>query len=152
MGIHACDVEALGPRGQFWARVEKPETCWLWRGALYRDGYGNFRGARAHRVALRAHLGRPIRGFALHACDTRACVNPAHLREGSQTDNHFDALIRGRARSGERSHFARLTCAQVRAIQNRRSFGEPLRAIAQAFHVSEATVSRIHHGLTWRFM
>lgn len=64
--------------------------CWLWQRALNGAGYGwvSLRGQAnlAHRLAVSAPKGVDI----LHACDTPACVNPWHLREGDQKANSLD--------------------------------------------------------------
>ena len=89
---------------RFMAKVDVrgPNHCWLWTGSRSKDGYGRFRiGAslhNAHRVAI-VWLGNGVVGgddYALHACDTPACCNPAHLRVGSQADNARDRESRGR--------------------------------------------------------
>lgn len=66
-----------------------PNSCWLWGGALDRDGYGRFRfteasGVRriigAHRAAWLAFRGDLPAGLVIdHLCRVRNCVNPAHL-------------------------------------------------------------------------
>lgn len=33
----------------------------------------------------------------MHTCDVRACVNPAHLKLGSQKENVQDMIEKGRA-------------------------------------------------------
>lgn len=93
----------LGDR--FWSKVavRGPYECWLWRGAVVPGGYGRFRvGAElplAHRLVLAESLGRELAPGteALHGCDTPACVNPAHLREGRASENLCDRYMRGAA-------------------------------------------------------
>lgn len=82
---------------------EELGRCWNWLGALNGDGYGVIRGAGrrlelAHRVSLSLALGRPIReGMqANHRCDTRYCVRPRHLYEGTPTENNEDMYARHR--------------------------------------------------------
>lgn len=70
---------------RFWAKVEKTETCWLWRGAATRQGYGSFMIAKkqtdlAHRFSYRLHFGAIPEGEKVHqTCGNRACIKPAHL-------------------------------------------------------------------------
>jgi len=51
---------------------------------------------RINRLALERKLGRPIRPglFSLHSCDNAICVNPDHLREGTQKENQQDRAQR----------------------------------------------------------
>lgn len=77
--------------------------CWPWRGARNSAGYGVVRddvGALVlvHRVVLSTAIGRPIADglWALHRCDNPPCARPAHLREGTPTENVEDAWERTR--------------------------------------------------------
>lgn len=79
--------------------------CWEWRGAKNGDGYGVIKGddgklAYCHRVALEAAMGRPIAPgmLACHKCDNRRCARPAHLYEGSPSENTQDSWTRTRGR------------------------------------------------------
>lgn len=78
----------------------EPNTgCWLWMGPHRVDGYGVFGGMTklAHRLSYEAFVG-PIRfgGVVMHMCDNPTCVNPAHLRVGTQKDNVHDMIAKGR--------------------------------------------------------
>lgn len=89
----------------FWARIEKTDGCWWWRGPLMPNGYGHLvaDGIRykAHRLSYQlAHGPIPSGLLVLHSCDNRGCVNPAHLRIGTQVDNMEDCVARGRFRPG----------------------------------------------------
>lgn len=70
---------------RFWAKVQKTKACWLWTPPLRDDGYGQFRlngRTRApHQVSFELVNGPIPEGmFVDHACLTRHCVNPTHLR------------------------------------------------------------------------
>ena len=90
----------------------EPNTgCHIWTGAVQtyppghrrhgKHGYGvvwtgsGYRGA--HRYAWQLDRGAIPRGMnVLHTCDTPECVNVAHLRLGTQSDNMRDAYEKGR--------------------------------------------------------
>lgn len=86
---------------RFWSKVEKADGCWLW--VAHRDhlGYGSFglngKVHRAHRVAYMLTAGPiPEGAHILHSCDNPSCVNPAHLRAGTRSDNMRDKVARRR--------------------------------------------------------
>lgn len=130
--------------------------CILWEGART-NGYGALRvGGRvvyAHRLAYEAAYGPVPSGLnVLHSCDNPPCINPEHLRAGTQADNVRDMWVRGRAvpppvHYGETHHLAKLTAEKARAIRADRRL---LREIAADYGVSLAVVSSIRRGRTWR--
>lgn len=149
---------------RFWSKiaVRGPDDCWLWTGALSPAGYGHFYLGKnrktgkkkivlAHRFAMKLSIGR-VRKQALHSCDTPACCNPRHLRDGSQSDNVQDALARGRFKPprAERSGKTKLTWPIVRDIRKRRRDGEPVWSIADRYGLSSPGVSHIVAGHRWK--
>lgn len=140
---------------QFWAQVDRrgPSECWHWLGSKTRLGYGRpmFNGQRrmAHRWALEFETGDNGQGrVALHSCDNPRCVNPAHLRWGTQLENIQDRVSRGRngSATGEGNGSAKLTVAQVRAI---RADARPSRAVAAEYGVSQVTICAIKRRTIW---
>jgi len=90
------------------ARRYEPELntgCWLWSAGCCGTGYGaaGLPGyARlAHRASWQILVGPiPPNMVILHKCDTPVCINPDHLRLGTQADNMADCSRKGRVRSG----------------------------------------------------
>lgn len=138
--------------------------CWKWRGAMDRGGYGNFkldgRTVRSHRVAYAVgHRRWPTRPV-LHLCGCRACVNPAHLVEGTLEHMAAHGTLATGARNGARRHpervargadvgTSKLTPAQVRDIRQRVRAGATYAAVAERYGVHRSTVSRIANGESW---
>lgn len=136
----------------FWAKVDRrgPDECWPWTGRARVRDYGrmNF-GDRAHlanRLAFFLTQGRWPEN-ARHSCDNPPCCNPAHILEGTHTDNMRDAVARGRRPRGEAMPQAKLTEASVRAIRiDPRSHLE----IAPFYGVHPATICRLRARKIWR--
>jgi hypothetical protein len=88
----SCKRAALLPkldvRDRFMEKVDKTETCWLWRAFIEPKGYGRFRQKLAHRVSYEMHVGPIPDGLTLdHLCRVRHCVNPAHLEPVTAAEN-----------------------------------------------------------------
>ena len=97
---------------RFWTAVQRCDhtpwclyCCWLWTGALRKDGYGviwyDGKQRQAHRISWEIHNQRPFPGTTrreviLHLCNHPTCVNPWHLQYGSQHENIQMAIALGR--------------------------------------------------------
>lgn len=97
----------------FWSKVNKTESCWLWTGAIKTTGYGVFshphagryRLISAHRLSWILSNGCiPDRLHVLHKCDVKNCVNPSHLFLGTEADNHQDKAAKGRHWQQKKTH------------------------------------------------
>ncbi len=88
-------------RANFWAFVEKTDTCWLWKASKI-NGYGNLKengkNRRASQVSWEITHGKPWPKplLACHTCDNPACVNPDHIWPGTAKENMRDAHKKGR--------------------------------------------------------
>lgn len=97
-----------GKRGpaewRFWNHVDKhgpiPEKrpdlgpCWLWTGALYSVGYGQWRAYHgglsgpAHRYAYELEHGPIPEGLECdHLCQNKRCIRPSHLEPVTHAEN-----------------------------------------------------------------
>lgn len=78
------------------SKIDKTDSCWLWKGAKTYNGYGFFNwqdngkahGKMAHRVVYELLVGPIGTGLTLdHSCRNRICVNPSHLEPMTLGDN-----------------------------------------------------------------
>lgn len=163
------DSRSLSDR--FWAKVVKFDSCWIWRG-IWSNHYGhiklNGKDVAAHRLSYELTNGPIPEGmFVCHTCDNRSCVRPDHLFLGTPRDNIQDASRKGRLPTGERSyarlrpelvkrgitHYkARLTEGDVRHIRDRYAAGASQKALARTYRVTQANISAIVQGKTWRHL
>lgn len=153
---------------RFWKRVDRTQSCWLWRGSVRRDGYGAFSVGRksfsAHRFAYQVSFQDPGDLQVCHSCDTPLCVNPAHLFLGTQLDNLADMHAKGRASCGRGDKHgsktrpdsiahglslpqSKLTPSEARQI---RQSTESQTALAARFGVSRAAIQKVLKRETWR--
>ena len=171
---------------RFWSKVRKTDSCWLWTANILQSGYGMFaltktQMRRAHRYAWELTKGPIPPGlFVCHACDVKACVNPAHLFLGTAKDNTQDASRKGRLAIGD-AHWTRqhpervtrgadhptrrdpalvmrgarhgnavLTETMVRDIRARHATGEQQLAIARSLSISAGAVAHVVHRRSWQ--
>ena len=137
------------------ARSVRQGDCLVWTGKVTPKGYGDlsFEGerTRAHRWAYRAWVGPiPEGAKILHSCDNPPCIEPTHLRPGTDAENMQDALDRNRRPVGPLNYNAVLTEGQVVEILRRHSDGEGVRPLAREFQVTTGAIGGIVYGKTWR--
>jgi hypothetical protein len=140
---------------KFWAKIEKTDTCWLWRGTLSNKGYGetrfNGRFALAHRVSFEIHRFPVPKGLGvLHLCDTPACVNPEHLEIGTHAANMADCANKKRNAFGARQGSAKLTDESVREARLMRQKGFTYAEIGNHFNITRHAISCAIRGKTWK--
>lgn len=86
--------------------------CWEWNGAINDSGYGlltlsqqNQKHARVHRLVYETANSVSLKGqVILHKCDNPPCVNPNHLKVGTQADNINDMVRKRRHWCHDRTH------------------------------------------------
>lgn len=137
--------------------VDEASGCWNWTGAVRHHGYGCLRyegkQVAAHRFSYE-RFRRPIpEGLCLlHRCDNPRCINPDHLRPGTQAENLRDMSVKGRACFGEANGQAKLTPEMIAAIRacyqkGSKEFGTP--GLAERFGISRVHVWRIVNRKRW---
>lgn len=149
---------------RFWRNVDRAgdAECWNWKGTSASGAYGTIglggRGAGstlAHRFSYELHKGPiPDDMLVMHTCDNRACVNPAHLKLGTYSDNTLDAVTKGRWPQSRHGKYVRgadhgnskLTEEIVRAI---RVSLLPDTQLARVLGIDRTTVADVRTGRTW---
>jgi hypothetical protein len=145
-----CTPDSLA---RFWAKVEKTDTCWLWRGALHHKGGGYGLAAvegklwRAHRFTYELAYGAIPDGLHVaHHCDTPACVRPDHLFLTTPRGNRDDRIAKGREGHKLTERDVRL----IRLIYPTRIFTQ--KEIAAYYGVHQGHISDVVNGRTWRYL
>ena len=151
---------------RFWRYVKKTDSCWIWTGkCVSKKGYGRVAlgGAGAklvlvHRLSYIIHKGEiPQGNVVMHTCDNPSCVNPDHLKAGTQSENIIDAISKGRKTIpklpliyGENHHSSRLTESDVIFIRNNKNLS--YKEIAKKLNVYPSSVRRAALGITWKHL
>lgn len=145
---------------RFWEKVEKngPDECWNWKAYKIPSGYGQF-GAKtydryvyAHRFSYQLANGPiPDGKVIMHSCDNPSCVNPGHLRLGTQLDNMRDRSLRGRNPRGENAGAAKLSSLAVAEIREFFFRGKATNGeLSRIYGVSRGAISSAVHRRTWK--
>ena len=99
---------------------------------------------QAHRLSWTIHNGDiPAGLFVLHKCDNPKCVRPDHLFLGTQSDNCYDMITKGRQVAPDRSTspHTKIPHSELDNIVKRWKSGETQRAIGKAYGASDVAVS-----------
>jgi hypothetical protein len=151
---------SLDERFRTKVRFAGDDECWEWQGAKTARGYGVIQEAGkgspnllAHRVSYQIVNGKPPVGLnILHSCDNPGCVNPRHLRAGSQSENILEAFERKRKSNpvafGEANPKSKLTLEQVQFIKAHPEMKHT--ELAQLFGLSPNCIRGVRIGRTWK--
>ena len=130
--------------------------CILLQASLDSHGYPaiSVKGQRwiGSRYVAREAIG-PVKGrVVMHTCDTPQCVNPAHLRIGTQRENIADRVRKGRngACRGEEAPWSKLTEEAVRQIRACFERGDTRADIISRFGISKTQLYRVVNRESWR--
>lgn len=134
--------------------IVRPElgNCWEWTGSK-KNGYGLYGKTTAHRTSYELFNGSIGKGlFVMHMCDNRACLNPEHLKLGTNQDNVQDKVSKGRAKGGNGrkgvNTASKLTNESIKEIREN-PHDKCAGCLGRQFNISFQHVSRIRHNESW---
>ena len=97
----------------FLEKIEKTETCWIWKGAKSKNGYGSvvaeIEGFKvktgAHRYSYYIHVGKIPTGMSLdHLCRNPICINPSHLEPVTHRENIMRSPTAATSLNAKKTH------------------------------------------------
>ncbi len=158
---------------KFWSKVtgmENENSCWTWTGSVRSNDkpYGRMvidkKHHGCHRLSYYFKYGiNPLSFDVLHTCDNPRCVNPTHLKLGTNSDNVADKVRKGRqARNvawnkgqdglkGMKNASSKLTDETVRKIRAEYKFGENgAYVLAKEYGVSKPLIYNIVKRKSWK--
>lgn len=140
---------------------EEKEKCLTWPFNYYtNNGYGmvSYKGQNnsASRVMCTLAHGEPPfpKARAMHTCHKghEGCVNPNHLRWGSNSENQMDRVDNGTSNRGEASGVSKLKETEVREIREKIKQGRGDTSISRDYGVHRVTIYDIRTGRRWAWL
>jgi HNH endonuclease/Helix-turn-helix domain len=125
------------------------EHCILWPYAIQSRGYAVIAVKRVptlvHRIICERVWGpAPAPNMeAAHFCQTKACINPAHIRWVTPTENRRDSVMAG----ANFNPGAKISPQDVEEIKSLYASGLLQKEIAKKFNVQPSMISRILTGV-----
>ena len=171
-------TELLPMIDRFLAKViTSPKGCWVWTGTVrcktrkYKQGvFSICKGVNiaAHHFAWLFYKGEiPAGKCLMHSCDNGLCVNPAHMRTGTNGENNKDRASKGRSAKGRKhgrytkpesickgskNGTAKLTERDVKNIRFAYNcvMHPSISTLSKTYGVSISCISGIINRKTWR--
>lgn len=140
-------------------RSERDEktNCMIWTGKCFQNslyGHSAFRvDVSAHVLSFHVHnrtlFGKVPKGKLIrHLCNNPLCIEPAHLKLGTYSENAMDKIQNGTMNSGENHPNCKITTEIAKKIID--SYGTCTTAErAEQFGVSTRIVQHIDSGESW---
>ena len=149
--MNLIDMESHERRA-FWEKVDRKsiEECWLWKGSVTTNGYGQItyrcKTYRAHRFMyemIHGDIGS-VEIHVCHKCDNKLCVNLSHLFLGTYQDNMTDKVIKKRQSST-------LSEDNIKELVETYNTGMTTqKRLAKRYGITQSQVSRILSGIHWK--
>lgn len=136
-------------REQFWRKVlvAGPDDCWEWMGGSLSNGYGKVwwggKEVTTHRLVAAWRLERDLASDEVvrHLCDNPGCVNPNHLKVGTQGENMADRDAKGRNTKGRK--IPRLSPPVIEEMRAKHRAGRSILGLTRDYGVSWERAKRI---------
>jgi hypothetical protein len=150
----AITIEMLFPRAHHKGKYKTLENgCWLpdpYTKTTEGDPYikEKTRKIRIQELQWKSHFPHksiPAKHYVKETCETRGCINPAHL--AIQTLSQISQK-RGKHKKGAENGRALLTEEQIKIIKKSKGYSSP--QIAQHFNVRPGTIQDIRSGRNWK--
>lgn len=157
---------------RFLAKIQKTDSCWIWKASFVNSGYGQFwyngKKITAHKFAYTFYKGPvPDEIDVCHTCDNKKCANPDHLFLGTTVENLTDMKRKGRSakginngvykhpeiiRRGENHGGSKTNNGQVIEIRNFYDTGiiHNICELARKFNLGQTTIRHIVKRDTWK--
>jgi DNA-binding transcriptional regulator YiaG len=86
-----------------------------------------------------------------HLCDNKMCINPEHLKKGTQKENISDAIRNGKFPIGSQRNYAKLDELQVYGIKILIEATDLTNAeISHITNIPKSLIKPIRQGRTWK--
>lgn len=138
--------------------IKGKDECWNWLANKNYDDYGIFKynnqSIHAHRMVwLIFNNTIPEELYVLHSCDNRECVNPKHLKLGTQQDNMNDMVNKGRNCNlkGEEHGGSKLNWKQInemRKLYLTRKYTQ--KQLSLMYNSASSNIDSILNNKTWK--
>jgi hypothetical protein len=103
-----------------------------------------------HQYSFLIHKGY-IPKLIMHTCDNLICVNPNHLKEGTNKENSQDMVNKNHQAKGEENGGGvKLNSQKVIEIKQKLIQGRSLMSLANEYGVSKKTILNIKKGRKWK--
>lgn len=151
---------------RFWSKVAitaNDNKCWNWLGSKRRRGYGRFSISHNKKEAsytstrfsyfINFKINPTEEQIVLHTCDNPECVNPKHLKLGTNKDNAVDMMQKGRGVkqfvNGSAHKMSKLKEDDIPLIRKMIKEKISFDVIGEKFGVSKWTIMNIKIGRNW---
>ena len=138
-------------------KLEGPNACHIWTGAVSNDGYGGFyfegKTYKAHRLIFMVTHGIELDPNTLvrHLCGTKRCIRVEHLADGTHQDNMNDQVRNGALR-GIKNGNAKINDFAVLKLRKWSAAGITNRDLSFYFGIKPGHVSDIITRKSWKHL